>query len=72
MNLDIVNNKRIGLDVAGTVFGIVAIIHALRLMLRVKVLIGNHLVPQKASMTGFLGAAGLAGWMFYLGQHRAQ
>jgi hypothetical protein len=50
-------SKNFGLRVAGSIFGIVAILHLLRLLLNVSIIISGWLLPTWINGVGFIGAA---------------
>lgn len=52
--------------VSGILFGIVALLHALRLALRWKVRINARELPIWFSALGFVASAGLSAWAFWL------
>ena len=57
-------NKNMALRVAGVVFLLVAIMHLLRLLLKVQVSVGDINVRLSLSLVGFVAALLLAIWMF--------
>jgi len=57
-------DKDMALRVAGVVFLLVAIMHLLRLLLRVQVSVGNTHVRLYLSLIGFVVALLMAIWMF--------
>ena len=58
------NDKNMALRVAGVVFLIVAIMHLLRLLLKVQVSVGGVHLRMYLSLFGFLMSLILAIWMF--------
>jgi hypothetical protein len=52
--------------VSGIIFGVVAVIHALRLAFRWKVRIDARELPMWFSALGLVLAAGLSAWAFWL------
>lgn len=56
--------KDIALQVAGVIFFLVAIVHLLRVMLKVEVIIGGYVFPMWFSILGFIVALALSLWMF--------
>ena len=52
--------------VSGIIFGVVALIHAVRLALRWKVRVDSRELPMWFSTLGFVVAAGLSAWAFWL------
>ena len=57
-------DKNMALRVAGAVFLLVAIMHLLRLLLKVQVSVGDINVRLSLSLIGFVAALLLAIWMF--------
>ena len=53
-----------GLRVAGTIFGIVAILHLLRVMTKVTVMINGWSLPAWINWMGFFGATFLCIWLW--------
>ena len=56
--------KDTALKVSGVIFFLVAIIHLLRIILKVEVTVGGMAVPMGASVVGFIVPLLLALWMF--------
>lgn len=52
--------------VAGIIFGLVALTHALRLALRWQVKFNQRDIPMWLSVVGLIVGAGLCFWAFYL------
>lgn len=52
------------LYVAGTVFGLVALVHLYRLFSHFNLVVGSTEVPTWANIVGILVAGGLSYWMF--------
>lgn len=52
------------LIIAGIVFGFVAFMHLLRLILKVEIIIAGKIVPMWASIIGFIFPLALSFWMF--------
>ena len=52
------------LIVAGIVFGIIALVHLVRLILKSEVIIAGKQIPMWASILGFILALSLCIWMF--------
>lgn len=50
-------SKNLGLRVSGSIFGLVAILHLLRILLNVSVSISGWLLPTWMNGMGFIGAA---------------
>lgn len=57
------NDQVLALQIAAAIFLLVCISHVLRLILRVKVTIGNFVVPLWLSFAGALVSALLALWI---------
>lgn len=57
-------NKNVALTVAGLIFGIVAILHAIRIFTGFNLLIARHLVPVWVSYPSFVVFFALSVWMF--------
>jgi hypothetical protein len=57
-------SKRIALIVAGIIFTLVALIHALRIIYHWKIVIAGHTVPMSASIIALIVTALIALWMF--------
>jgi len=55
----------IALTVAGLIFLVVAIMHLVRLVLRVEVKVGSFAIPWWFSIFGLAFALTLSIWMFY-------
>ena len=55
----------IALTAAGLIFLVVAIMHLVRLILRVEVRVGNFTIPWWFSIFGLAFALALSIWMFY-------
>ena len=51
---------------AGIVFGLVAVVHLLRLVYKFEVVIAGKSIPLWANVVGFLIAGSLSIWMFTL------
>lgn len=57
-------SKNIALRIAGTIFGIVALIHLARVIMDTRVLIGEWEVPMVVSMIGLIGSFALCIWLW--------
>ena len=57
-------NQSLALRIAGLVFVLIALLHALRLYYQWPVLVGTYLAPMQLSMIGLGFAILLALWMF--------
>ena len=58
------NSKKLLLRLAGTIFGIVAVFHLLRVVTGASVIISGWDLPIWVNMLGFVGTAILFGWMW--------
>lgn len=56
--------KNCALAVAGTIFGLVALIHLIRLFYHFPIIVGGSPMPLWVNVIGFLVAGGLSAWMF--------
>jgi len=52
--------------VSGIIFGVVALLHGLRLVLRWQVRLRSQEIPMSFSVVGLIVAAGLCVWAFWL------
>jgi hypothetical protein len=59
-------NQQAFLVISGVIFGIVALLHALRLALRWQVNINHREIPMSLSVGGLIVAVGLCFWAFWL------
>ena len=57
--------KNLALGVAGTIFGLVAVMHLLRILLCVSVNIGGCCLPYWVNWAGLFGAGFLCVWMWW-------
>jgi len=60
------NTKIIGLRVAGSIFGIVAALHLLRVVTGISVVIGGWMLPMWVNVIGFVGAGVLCVRLWWL------
>lgn len=58
-------NRKLPLMVAGLVFTVVAIVHALRLYFGWDIQLAGMVIPMSASIVGFALSFFLACWMFF-------
>ena len=65
------SRQALGLRVAGTVFGIVAVGHLLRLATRAEVVIAGWEVPLAVNALGVLIAGSLCIWLWRLSRQKA-
>ena len=56
--------KDIALKTAGIIFLIIALLHALRLVLKIEVVVNGWVLPVWFSIVGFVIVALLSRWMF--------
>lgn len=56
--------SKTALYVAGTIFGLVAVVHIYRLLDHFNLVVGTTQVPTWANIVGAIVAAGLSYWMF--------
>ena len=64
------NIKNTGLRVAGTIFGLVGILHLLRIITDAPVLIAEWSMPMWVNWLGALGASLMCGWMWRLSSEK--
>ena len=60
------NSPSVGLRVAAVIFGFVALVQLVRLVLRFEVMVEGHSVPLWPNAVAFVMAAGLSFWMWRL------
>lgn len=60
------SSQILGLRVAGTVFGLMALAQLLRLVIRPDVLVAGHAMPLWPSALAFVILGGLSFWMWKL------
>jgi hypothetical protein len=58
--------KSFGLKIAGTIFGMVALLHLLRLVLSVPVFISGWPLPMWMNVIGFIAATLFSLWLWKL------
>jgi len=63
-------SKNIALRVAGCIFGIVAILHLLRIITGATVIITSCYLPIWANVMGFIVTGFLSGWLLWLSTKR--
>jgi hypothetical protein len=63
-------SKNMALRVAGCIFGIVAILHLIRIITGAMVIIASHSLPIWANVMGFLVTGFLSGWLLWLSTKR--
>jgi hypothetical protein len=64
-------SRTLGLRVAATVFGLIALAQLLRLVLRVEVVVGGRSLPFWPNAVALVIAAGLCGWLAWLSYRAA-
>jgi len=57
-------SKNIALIIAGVIFLIVSILHLIRLVMKLRVTIGQTEVPMNMSIIGFIAGLIFSVWMF--------
>lgn len=60
------NSPQLGLRVAGTIFGLVCLVHMVRLFIHFQVMLGGYPVPIWMNGIGFVVAGLLAFWLWRL------
>ncbi|MEI6748591.1 MAG: hypothetical protein WCM93_05455 [Bacteroidota bacterium] len=60
------NSKTLGLRIAGSIFGVVALIHFLRLITGVEILIGGFSLPTWINWMGLIVTTFLCLWLWRL------
>lgn len=63
-------SKNLALRVAGCIFGIVAILHLLRIITGSIVIIASHSLPIWVNVMGLLVTGFLCGWLLWLSNKR--
>jgi len=67
-----INSKILGVRVAGTIFGIVAIFHLLRVVTGVTIVIAGWMLPMWVNVLGFAGSGLLCVWLWLLSVSRGK
>jgi len=67
-----INTKIVGLRVAGTIFGFVAIVHIIRIASGVSVIIADWNMPSWINIIGFIATAFLCVWLWLLSVSRGR
>lgn len=57
-------NKNLALGIACFVFGLVALIHLLRIFMQFEIIASGYMIPMGASYVGFFVALSLCVWMY--------
>lgn len=60
------NSKIIALRISGTIFGIVTLLHMVRILTGIVVVIGNWYLPYWVNIMGFFGTGFLTIWLWWL------
>ena len=63
-------SQTLGLRIAGIIFGLVFLMHLLRVVLRVDVLVAGHEMPVWANVVGAIISGALSLWMWRLSAPR--
>lgn len=58
------NARTFGLRLAGTIFGLVAILHLLRVVTNIPVIIGDWLMPVWVNLLELIVTAAFSFWLF--------
>ena len=66
INVIQMNSKNFLLRLAGTIFGVVAVIHLLRVITGASVAIAGWELPMWVNVLGFVVTAILCGWMWWV------
>ncbi|MEI6889928.1 MAG: hypothetical protein WCL03_11695 [Bacteroidota bacterium] len=67
-----INSKILGLRVAGSIFGIVAILNLLRVVTGVPMVIAGWMLPIWVNVLGFAGSGLLCVWLWLLSVSRGR
>ncbi len=67
-----INSKILGLRVTGTIFGIVAMFHLLRVVTGVTIVIAGWMLPIWVNMLGFAGSGLICVWLWLLSVSRGR
>ncbi|MEI6173248.1 MAG: hypothetical protein WCR01_05800 [Bacteroidota bacterium] len=65
-----INSKILGLRVAGTIFGIVAALHLLRVVIGIPIAISGWMLPAWMNVLGFGGTGLIGTWLWLLSVSR--
>ncbi len=65
-----INSKILGLRVAGSIFGIVAVLHFLRVVTGVTMVIAGWMLPIWVNVLGFAGSGLIGTWLWLLSVSR--
>ncbi|MDZ4404826.1 hypothetical protein [Prosthecobacter sp.] len=66
------NSPLLGLRLAGTVFGLMALAQLTRLLLRTDILVAGNTLPLWPSGLAFLALSGLSLWLWKLARNAAK
>jgi len=64
--------KDLAMRIAGTIFGIVALLHLLRVITGISVVIGGWMLPMWMNVIGFVATGCLCIWLWLLSVSRDQ
>jgi hypothetical protein len=68
--MSVMNSQRNGLRVAAVIFGLVTILHVVRLFRHAKITLASHVVPMEVSWIGIIVFGLLCVWMWRLSAAR--
>ena len=63
--------KNFAVRIAGFIFGIVSILHLLRIVTGISIMIGAWVLPLWINFIGFVATGFLCGWMLWLSFRKA-
>lgn len=66
LNMIFMNSKNFWLRITGSIFGVVSILHLLRILTGISILIGGWLLPMWVNWMGFLATGFLCIWLWRL------
>ena len=72
LSFNMMNSKILGLRVAGSIFGIVAVLHLLRIITGVPIIIADWLLPIWMNVVGSIGTLVLCVWFWLLSVGRGK
>ena len=67
-----INSKILGLRVAGTIFGLVAVLNLLRVVTGVTIVIAGWMLPMWVNVLGFAGSGLICVWLWLLSVSRGR
>ena len=59
-------SKNLGLRFSGTIFGIISVLHLLRLLTGASVMIAGYSLPAWVNLMGFIATGFLCVWLWWL------